>query len=138
MTFKESIRSVYKTNYANFKGRASLSEYWWITLFNFLVLCGIVLLMFLAMEAFGQDGLNAVMVVYVLLFLYAIIPGVAVTIRRLHDTGRSGWWGLICLVPYIGGFILLAFMCFESDKDNKWGPGPTPQSNITITQSLNN
>lgn len=129
MTFKESIQSVYRTNYANFRGRASRSEYWWITLFNFLVLCGIVVLMAIAIEIAGQDGFNAVMVVYGLLFLFAIIPGAAVTIRRFHDTGRSGWWCLICFIPIIGGPILLFMMTMESDRDNKWGPGPRPQFN---------
>lgn len=129
MTFAESIRSVYRTNYANFRGRASRSEYWWITLFNYLVLCGILGLIFLAKEVAGEDGFNAVMVVYVLLFLFAIIPGAAVTVRRFHDTGRSGWWCLICFIPYVGALILLFMMALESDRDNKWGPGPRQQLN---------
>jgi len=88
-------------NYADFQGKATRSEYWYFALFNLLAL--IVL-----------AGLGAV--VHFLMFLYFIyaiavlIPGLAVSVRRLHDIGKSGFWLFIGLVPIIGGLILLYFM----------------------------
>jgi len=121
MTFAESIRSVYRTNYANFRGRASRSEYWWITLFNLLVMVGGMLLMHLLFYLYGEKGFNTALVFYVLFLLYALIPGIAVTIRRLHDAGLSGWLALVCLVPWLGGIVLLVLMLLPSGKDNRYG-----------------
>lgn len=57
--------------------------------------------------------------------LAVLIPGLAVTIRRLHDTGRSGWWFLIILIPILGPIVLLVFMVLDSQPtDNNYGPNP--------------
>lgn len=72
------------------------------------------------------DG--ALHIANVLTFLYSLgvlLPSLAVGVRRLHDTGRSGWWLLIGLIPIIGTIILLVFLCLDSqDGDNKYGPYP--------------
>lgn len=61
--------------------------------------------------------------------LYSLLPFVCVTVRRLHDTGRSGWWILISLVPFLGGLVLLYFMVLDSDDGpNVYGPSPKPSA----------
>ena len=98
--------------YAVFSGRARRSEYWSFQLFNFVI--GFFLMII-------SLAINSP--VLIILFLLAVIlPGIAVTIRRLHDTGKSGWWLFITFVPYIGGLILFIFMCTDSQKEsNKYG-----------------
>ena len=59
-----------------------------------------------------------------MLCLIFFIPGLAVSVRRLHDTGRSGWWLLLAFIPYIGSIALLIIFCIGSDEDNKYGSKP--------------
>ncbi len=101
--------------YAQFSGRARRKEYWFFALFNFIV--AIIL------------GLIAVAIhTRVLSYLYSLavlIPSLAVAIRRLHDTGRNGWWILIGLIPFVGDIILLVLFCFDSEPgENKYGSNP--------------
>ena len=107
---------VVRDNYANFSGRARRAEYWYYALFNFLIAIGLSILD-------GVLGTNGVIG-----FIYGLavfIPGIAVGARRLHDTGRSGWWQLILLVPLIGAIVLLVFYVQESSFDrNEYGPSP--------------
>ena len=101
--------------YVVFNGRATRSEYWYYTLFNMIV----AIILTLIEMMIGLPG--------VLSGLYALavlLPGVAVSIRRLHDTGRSGWWLLIALIPIIGIFILLFFTVQDSKEDNQYGRNP--------------
>ena len=56
--------------------------------------------------------------------LALVVPGIAVGVRRLHDIGKSGWWMLISFIPYVGGFVLLYFMCKKSAEDNEYGKKP--------------
>jgi uncharacterized membrane protein YhaH (DUF805 family) len=100
-------------NYANFAGRARRSEYWWFTLANLIVWIVLVVLS-AAVRVFS---------VLELVYLVAlIVPSLAVTFRRLHDTDKSGWWILIGLVPFVGGIILLVFMCTDSTPGtNRYG-----------------
>lgn len=103
--------------YAEFEGRAQRAEYWMFFLFNILigVVIGIVGVM-------APTLANAVLGLYI---LGTLIPGIAVTVRRLHDTGRSGWWILIGLVPFIGGLWMLVLTVLDSQPgDNEYGPNP--------------
>ncbi len=65
---------------------------------------------------------------YLILLIFALatlVPSIAVTMRRLHDSGRSGWWYLISFVPYVGGIVLFIFMLLEGQPgENKYGPAP--------------
>lgn len=104
------------TNYVGFQGRARRKEYWMFVLFNIII--SIVLGIIEAVIGTNQ----------VLSFIYSLailLPSLAVSFRRLHDTGKSGWWLLIGLIPLIGSIILLVFFCTDSDaNDNQYGPNP--------------
>lgn len=96
-------------NYATFRGRATRTEYWLFTLFAYIFMIIPYILVFI-------DSLAVFGVILVLLYGAAmILPSLAVTVRRLHDTGRSGWWYLINFVPVIGGIWLLILLCQRSE-----------------------
>jgi len=114
MGFTEAVRSVL-TQYATFSGRARRSEYWWFYLATVLADAVAMLI----------DSALGTPVLAILLMVALLIPGVAVTFRRLHDAGRTAWWLLIGFVPIAGAIILLVFFCTDSDMaTNKWGPSP--------------
>ena len=107
--------------YAVFSGRARRKEYWYFVLFFYIIFIVLAVIDF-------ATGLAQQMGVGILSGIFAlalIIPWFAVQARRLHDTGRSGWWILIVLVPLIGGIVLLVFSVLDSEEgDNKYGPNP--------------
>src|SRR6185503_4314657 len=102
--------------YAVFSGRARRKEYWMFFLFN--VIIAVVLGILEGMV--GSPG-----IVGVVYSLAVLLPGIGVTVRRLHDTGRTGWWILIAFIPLIGAIVLLVFMVLDSQAgDNEYGPNP--------------
>jgi uncharacterized membrane protein YhaH (DUF805 family) len=108
--------------YAVFSGRARRKEYWLFVLFNLGI--GLVLSFIdgVAGLASAESGYGPLGLLYTLAVL---IPGIAVSVRRLHDTDRSGWWLLIGLVPLIGAIVLLVFMARDSQQgQNQYGPYP--------------
>ncbi len=108
--------------YAVFSGRASRKEYWMFVLFNIIFAIVATILdniLGTTMEGVGYG------LIYSLYMLAVLIPSIAVTVRRLHDTDRSGWWILIVLIPIIGWIWLLVLMILEGNAgDNKYGPSP--------------
>ncbi len=111
--------------YAQFDGRSRRKEYWMFTLFNIVVCC--VLYAGLLAAFFAGQRMVGILIscVYVAYALAVLVPGIAVSIRRLHDTNKSGWWILINLVPLVGGIIFLVLMCIEGDPGpNLYGPSP--------------
>lgn len=103
--------------YLEYEGRARRREYWSFTLGNVLIAFALV--------GLGTGVSESIFAVYSLFMLATIIPSLMVGIRRLHDTGRSGWWLLISLVPLVGGLILLVFFLFDSEPgSNEYGPNP--------------
>jgi uncharacterized membrane protein YhaH (DUF805 family) len=108
--------------YAVFSGRARRKEYWMFFLFNLIIYVVLALIDGLMGTFSPQAGLGVLSGLY---SLAVLIPSIAVTVRRLHDTGRSGWWILIALVPFIGGIVLLVFMVLDSQPgENQYGPNP--------------
>lgn len=104
--------------YANFSGRATRSEFWWFNLALFLFSLIFGLLVGLLMVATGVD-LSWLSTIFGLAIL---LPCLAVTVRRLHDTGRSGWNVLWGFVPYVGGIIMIVLCCLDSQTGtNKYG-----------------
>jgi uncharacterized membrane protein YhaH (DUF805 family) len=109
-------------NYAVFSGRSRRSEYWYFGLFYliFYVAAAVVDVMAGSFERTSGIG-----VCTAILALALLIPSISVTVRRLHDTGRSGWWALIGLIPLVGGIILLVFLCQDSEPGaNRFGANP--------------
>ncbi len=101
--------------YAVFNGRATRKEYWMFFLFN--IIASIIV-------SIIDNTLN-IGFLAMLYSLAVIIPSIAVAARRLHDTGRSGWWLLICLVPFIGVIVFIVFAVQDSQpNENKYGPSP--------------
>ena len=115
MGFATAIEHIF-ANYANFKGRARRSEYWYFILFYWLVLLGLTILMLLA----------PVMGVLLGLFMLGTaIPGADVCWRRLHDVGRSGLWWLLSLVPLVGTVVLVIWLAQAGQPGpNQFGPDP--------------
>ena len=115
MNFGPAIQSC-MGKYATFAGRASRSEFWWFYLFTVLILWGINLV---GLLIFGDPtGLS------VLAYLALLLPMLAAQVRRLHDTGRSGWWLLLALTG-IGIILLVVWWVLEGHRgDNDYGPPP--------------
>jgi uncharacterized membrane protein YhaH (DUF805 family) len=138
MSFTQAVRSVL-TQYAGFSGRARRSEYWWYSLFHAIVAlvvmtCAISVALITSLPATDPPteaeaaamGIALLIAILVtdLLLLTLFLPGLALIIRRLHDTGRSGWYYLITLIPF-GGIVLLVFMFEDSGRGpNQYGPSP--------------
>jgi uncharacterized membrane protein YhaH (DUF805 family) len=108
MDFVEAIKTCLR-KYAEFKGRASRSEYWWFALFYFLV--SLVASLF-------SDVLSA------LVGLGLIVPSVAVATRRLHDIGKSGWLQLVWIIPVVGWVLMIYWLVQPSGAANEYGTGP--------------
>ncbi|MEC0231046.1 DUF805 domain-containing protein [Paenibacillus alba] len=103
-------------NYVGFSGRARRKEYWMFLLFN-----AIAAVILAILESI--TGLKSVLTL--IYSLAVLLPSLAVTFRRLHDTGRSAWWVLISFIPLIGSIILIVFNCQDSQpNENKYGPNP--------------
>ena len=108
--------------YAVFSGRSRRKEFWYFTLFNVLINFGLDFVDALVGTFNHEFGIGLLGGLYALAVL---IPGIAVTVRRLHDTGRTGWWFLIVLIPIIGLIILLIFMVLDSTPgSNEYGDNP--------------
>jgi len=111
-------------NYATFSGRAQRAEYWIFTLINTFIYVALLILDVVAGTA-GEDAAAGLGVISMLYCLAVLLPCLALFIRRLHDTNKSGWWFWLCLIPFLGGLILLIFMVTDSTPgDNDYGPNP--------------
>ena len=108
--------------YADFSGRARRKEYWMFTLFNAIFA---LVLRFLD-DLFGTVSSDLGIGLLVGIYMLAVaIPGLAVSVRRLHDIGKSGWNYLISLIPIVGPILLLVWYCTEGERDsNGWGEDP--------------
>jgi len=114
MTFSEAVKSGFD-HYVKFDGRASRPAFWWWVLFAILV----------SVAANIIDLAIGGPVITSLAGLALLLPNLSVSIRRLHDTNRTGWWVLIGLIPLIGLIVLLIFYLQDSDPgENRYGPPP--------------
>jgi len=106
-------------NYVGFQGRARRKEYWMFFLFNFLF----TMLLSMIEMMLGLGGILSG-----IYGLAVLLPSIAVSVRRLHDIGRTGWWMLLSFIPIIGLIVLLVFAVFDSQPgENKYGPNPKGQ-----------
>ena len=138
LTFMEAVKKVYLKNYCNFSGRASRSEFWWSYLAQyammmvlycvmiFLTIITTTILMAMDAEETTASIVTALICAgpMIILGLILLLPSLGVTVRRLHDTGRSGWYILISLIP-LAGLILYYWLALPSDMyENQYGPVP--------------
>lgn len=126
MTFNMALKAFW-SNYRNFKGRARRSEYWFIQLFLVVTNLGAAVIDLALMDGdvdrFIANGGGGI--VGLIWIIATIVPALAVLIRRLHDTNRSGWWALIGFVPVIGTIVILVFTVSDSDQvENRYGSSP--------------
>ena len=104
--------------YADFHGRATRSEFWYLYLFYVIIILG-------SSIAFNMVSPRIALPLVMILFLGHAIPILAAVVRRLHDTNRSGWWFLVSFIPLVGTIILIVFLAQDSDEfENDWGPNP--------------
>lgn len=101
-------------NYAAFEGRARRKEFWYFILFFMLsfIVAGLV------------DSLIGLPILSAIAFLGLIIPSISVSVRRLHDTGRSGWWYLLSLVPIVSLVLIVFFVLDGESETNRFGANP--------------
>jgi len=123
MGLSEAVRSFW-SRYAMFKGRSRRSEYWYIQLFliitNLAAAAIDLALMDGDVDRFIANGGGGI--VGLVWILVTILPALAVLVRRLHDTGKSGWWALIGLIPLAGGVVLFVFSVLDSTaEENQYG-----------------
>ncbi|PUV23048.1 DUF805 domain-containing protein [Sphingobacterium athyrii] len=124
MEIKEAFLKVVRDNYANFEGRARRKEYWMFVLAVFVL--------FFALGIVGgilsviSDTLGSLFYgIMGLAYLAILVPALAVTVRRLHDTNKSGWFIFVSLIPFVGGIYLFYLEILEGDKGpNQYGPDP--------------
>ena len=117
MSFGQAIATCFR-KYADFKGRASRPEYWWFLLSFVLAYLGISIIG----AGLGEDAAGGLLLLLILSYL---IPLLAAAVRRLHDTGRSGWYYFVGVIPLVGGFILLFLLAGMGESgSNRYGPPP--------------
>ena len=108
--------------YAVFSGRARRKEYWFFVLFNVMISIVLALIDGMTGTFDPEAGIGLLGMIY---GLAVIIPSIAVLVRRLHDTDRSGWWILIAFIPLIGTIVLIVFMALDGNPDdNDYGENP--------------
>lgn len=99
------------SKYFDFSGRATRSSYWGFFLTNFLIYIVLNLI-----------SVNLITAIY---SLAIFIPSISYATRRLHDTGRSGWWQLLSLIPVVGVIVVIVFLALPAEGDNKYGEAPS-------------
>lgn len=119
VSFSQAVRMAFDS-YCRFQGRSSRSEYWWWVLFvSILSFCiGII-------EGILGFSMTAVRTTSGILSLVLLLPGLGLSVRRLHDIGKSGWWILLGFIPVVGAIILITWFARNSEMtENRYGPMP--------------
>ena len=115
--FGEAVKQAFSHGFV-YRGRASRSAYWWFVLFEVIATVVLELLIVIPAATHSSAIVGLFLIIVSIAMLYVALVGLALTIRRLHDIDRSGWWVLIGLVPFVGGIVLLVFSLLEGT------PGP--------------
>lgn len=132
MDFPTAVRKCFR-DYATFSGRATRAEFWWFALF---CIGGQFLIGLIEGWVFGTAALlrgpgffsyvNSGGPLSTIFAIVTFVPLLAVAVRRLHDTNRSGWWLLLTLIPLVGQILLLVFLAQRPRDGNRFGPPPLP------------
>ena len=126
---KKYYLNIITKQFSDFKGRARRKEYWMYSLFQGVIGFSLYLISFIfftnILDYSNEKGLYSSLLLFVIFLMLHFIPNIAITVRRLHDTGKSGWWYLLSLIPYIGPFILFILLVLDSsEEENQWGVNP--------------
>lgn len=122
MTFGQSISRCF-SKYCTFTGRASRSEYWWWILFTAII--GLLFGIPSGLQSIHESSPSGLPVISYIVSALLFLPSLGVLFRRLHDTGKSGWWWLIGFIPVVGTIILIVFCCQPSQAFlNQYGSVP--------------
>jgi uncharacterized membrane protein YhaH (DUF805 family) len=120
MNLSEAVKMAL-ARYASFGGRARRSEYWYFTLFHLLAILLANVVSYLAMLAIPALGF----ILYSIVIFGTLLPHLAVSVRRLHDVNRTGWWYLFGFVPLLGAIVLLVWFCTDGTRGpNRFGADP--------------
>lgn len=138
-TIMEWMLLPYK-RYADFSGRSQRKEYWmFVLLFVIVYVVGLGLMMAGGFSMSGAGMAEPGMIFYLgaailgIFILASIIPSIAVQVRRFHDQDRSGWMFLLNFIPYVGGLVVLVFMCLEGTRGpNRFGPDPKDPASAEV------
>ncbi len=131
MNMIDAVKSYYR-RFFDFKGRSSPSEFWWVFLFNVII----VTLLITGMVMLGGDvpedemtGVAGLLYIIYMIFVFGnMIPGIALWVRRFHDQNKSGWFALLVLAPF-GPIIIIVFMCLAGTRGpNRYGYDPMGSS----------
>ncbi|MBC2777559.1 DUF805 domain-containing protein [Parasphingopyxis marina] len=123
--------------YADFEGRSRRTEYWMFVLFYVILfvaafVVGMILDAILGSMSGGGMGIIT-MILVIGLALALFVPSLAVQVRRFHDQDKSGWFVLLGFIPYVGGIIVLVFMCLDGTPGpNRFGPDPKERGNADV------
>ncbi len=121
VSFGEALPLFFK-NYANFQGRSSRGAYWWLMLINLLISIGIGIVDGIVFPR-STGALAGMGMLSILWSLATLIPGIAISFRRLHDVDKSAWWLFISLIPLIGAVVLIFFCAQPGTRGaNSYGP----------------
>ena len=139
ISFKDAVKSGFM-NAMDSSGRATRAEYWWWALFIWLVILPLIIIPGVLDSTFKVSPTTTEKFYFLLglWFVVIIIPTISLSIRRLHDIGKSAWYLLVDVIPYIGNIIFTILMCLPSKPDNKYGPNPRAeeyQNNISESSS---
>jgi len=125
--FTSYFTDVIRYRYAKFSGRARRSEFWFFILFKWLILISIFIGTFIITRKIDDPTtlMNEAATICKVLYLALFIPSLAVSVRRLHDTGNSAWFLLLRLIPVLGSLVLLIFYIQDSQPlTNQYGKNP--------------
>ena len=124
LTFTQSLKSAMCQNQCNFSGRARRSEYWYFTLFQNILIYITQISLIQMTDNKNNYSFLCIFIVLALCLIYSLIPSLSLSVRRLHDTGRSGCYLLLVFIPF-GSLVLLMFFCQDSNPEsNIYGPSP--------------
>lgn len=128
----EAYKAAFK-NYAKFEGRTRRRDYWFFALMNMIItfIPAIIMWVSVIMGAFTENQtlpFTIALIAICVMSIYSLavlVPSLALLVRRLHDSGKSGWYALFGLIPYAGSIVLMVFCCMDSQVGpNKYGPNP--------------
>lgn len=128
LSFTDAVKIFYSKSF-NFHGRANRAEYWWSALYQAIILLGGSLFVTVTESSFFYG-------IYLLIILISLVPSLSISIRRLHDTDKSGFFILLSLIPYIGSIIIIILMAMRGDEEKNRFGYPTDSNDLKSSENV--